>query len=407
MFLPDQWPAYYKKADGIEITDLDGNKFLDFSVMSVGATTLGYNDPDVNRAVKKVIGNGSTSTLNASEDVELAELLIKLHPWADMARFARSGGEAVSIAVRIARAATKKDKVAFCGYHGWHDWYLASNLADDKNLDGHLLPGLNPLGVPRNLIKSALPFSYNNFNELKSIVAANDIGTIIMEPMRHTSPHKGFLEEVRKIANKIHAVLVFDEISIGWRLTVGGSHLVFGVTPDIAIFSKAMSNGFPMAAVIGKKEIMSVAQDTFISSTSWTERTGPAAALATIKKMKAKNVPKHLEKIGKLIEAGWVKLAKKHKLNLSFIGPYPLITFSFNYPGALELKTLFTQEMLKRGFLAGLTVYVSFAHKESHVKKYISACDEVFGIIQRAIITNTIKRLLEGPVAHSGFKRLT
>ena len=409
MFLPDQWPAYYKKAKGVEVWDLDGNKYVDMSYMSVGAATLGYADSDVNKAVARAVKHGSISTLNSPEEVELAELLLKLHPWAGMVRYARTGGESMAIAVRIARAYSGKDKVAFCGYHGWSDWYLSSNLSDNKNLDGHLLSGLEPAGVPRVLKGTSFPFRYNHLEDLKKIIHQHpDIGVIVMEPIRHHEPKKGFLEGARKIADKTGAVLVFDEISIGWRLNVGGAHMLYGVRPDIAVFAKAMSNGYPMAAIIGKKGVMQSAQNTFISSTYWTERIGPVAALTTIKKMLRLNVPARLKKTAALIGGGLRKLAQNHNLKITVDDSVPVVVFSFDYgERAQALKTLFTQEMLKRGFLATNAVYVSYAHKNSHIKKYFKAVDKVFGIIKKAAESEKPEKLLKGPVAHSGFKRLT
>ncbi|MFA4941298.1 MAG: aminotransferase class III-fold pyridoxal phosphate-dependent enzyme [Patescibacteria group bacterium] len=407
MFLPNQWPSYYKKAKGIEIWDLDGNKFIDMSYMGVGSCILGYADKNVNKKVKETVDAGNMTTLNSPEEIELAEFLIKMHPWADNVRYARTGGEAASIAIRIARAYTGKSKVAFCGYHGWHDWYLSSNLSNKKNLIGHLLPGLNPRGVPKELINTAFPFHYNKIGELENIIKKHDIGVIIMEPSRHQEPEDNFLEKVRGISNRIGAVLIFDEISSGFRRNIGGVHLLYKVNPDIAIFGKAMSNGYPMSAVIGKKKIMQAAQDSFISSTYWTERIGPAAALATIKKMQSKKVPKHIDFIGKNIGIGWKKIAKKYNLDINVDGPNPLINFTFNHKDSQKIKTLFTQEMLKRGFLATTTVYVCYSHKKEHIKKYLKSVDEVFNIISQATIKNKIDSLLEGPVAHSGFQRLT
>ena len=408
MFLPERWPAYMKHAKGIEVTDLDGKKYLDFSIMAVGACTLGYADSDVNRAVKKVIDEGSMTTLNSPEEVELARVLLKLNPWAAMVRYARTGGEAVAIGIRIARAYAKKDTVAFCGYHGWHDWYLSTNLAHGKNLEGHLLSGLEPHGVPQQLAGVSLPFRYNHIEELEALVAAHaDIGVIVMEPIRHQEPMDGFLKKVRAIADRIGAVLVFDEVSAGFRLRVGGAHALYGVTPDIAVYAKGMSNGYPMAAIVGQREVMQSAETSFISSTYWTERVGPAAALATIKKMREKKVPRHLEKTGKSIEKVWQAAAKKTGLAIATEGPYALVTFAFEYPNKQELKTLFIQEMLRRGFLAAQTVYVSFAHKEAHVKKYAKAIHEVFLLISEAIRTDSVRKRIEGPLAHMGFARLT
>ena len=407
MFLPDLWPSYYNKAKGVEIWDLDGNKFIDMSIMGVGACILGYADEDVNEAVKKVIDKGSMATLNSPEEVELAELLLKIHPWAECVRYARTGGEAMTIAIRIARAYTNKDKIAFCGYHGWHDWYLSSNLADNANLDGHLLPGLDPKGVPRGLIKTAIPFEYNNIEKLESIVRENDIGVIVVEPIRHQEPLNNFLKRVREIANDIQAVLIFDEITSGWRLTTGGAHLLYNVNPDIMVSAKAISNGFPMSAIIGKGSIMDAAQKSFISSTYWTERIGPTAAIATINKLQDKKVPIHLDKIGKIIGDGWKKLANKHNLNIDILPPNALVTFNLNYKNAQELKTLFIQEMLKRGFLASTSVYVSYSHNEIHINEYYNNVDAVFGILKQAIEQKNVLNLLEGPIAHTGFQRLT
>jgi len=408
MFLPDFWTAYYEKAKGCRVWDLDGNKYTDMSYMGIGACILGYADKDVDSAVKTAVDKGSMCTLNCPEEVELAELLCKLHPWAEMVRYARTGGEAMAIAVRIARAKTGKDLVLFCGYHGWHDWYLSANLADDKALDGHLLPGLKPKGVPRVLKNSAIPFSYNNIKGFLSLVDKykNKIGTVIMEPVRNYYPEKGFLETIREITEKLKIVLIFDEITSGWRLNLGGAHLKFGVNPDIAVFGKGISNGYPMAAIIGKSEVMEVAQETFISSTYWTERIGPVAALATIRKLKERDVPSHLINIGKKIQNGWRESAEKNRLKISVSGIYPLGHFSFNYEDPLILKTLFTQLMLERGFLATDSFYASYAHREKNVEKYLEVVDEAFEFIARAIKENKVKKYLKGPICHSGFRRL-
>ena len=409
MFLPNQWPSYYKKAKGVDVWDLDGNKYIDMSLMGVGSCILGYADSNVNKAVKKVINAGSMCTLNSPEEVELAELLCKLHPWADQVRYARTGGEAMAVAVRIALAYSGKEKIAFCGYHGWQDWYISSNLANDKNLDGHLLFGLEPRGVPRVLKNTTIPFHYNKIEELEDIVAQNkDIGVIVVEPLRFQEPEHNFLGRVRKIANKTRTVLIFDEITSGWRFNIGGVHLKYGVNPDIAVFAKGISNGFPMAAIIGKKKVMEAAQTTFISSTYWTERIGPAAALATINKMIDKKVPTHLEKMGRLIIKGLKQSANRNGLDITIIGLPALLHISFNYDkDSQAVRTLFTQEMLKRGILASAGIYVAHSFKKEHVRRYLEKVDEVFALLKKVIEKNKIYDLLKGPVAHEGFKRLT
>jgi len=407
LHLPEQWPSYFKKAKGVEVIDLDGNKYIDMSYMGVGPYILGYADDDVNRKVKKVIDDSNASTLNSPEEVELAELLIKLHPWAGMVRYARTGGEAVAIAIRIARAHTKKDKIAFCGYHGWHDWYLSANLSNKNNLKGHLLPGLSPKGVPRALINTTIPFYYNKIEQLEKIISKNRIGIIVMEPSRHKEPENEFLKKVRNLANRNNIILIFDEVSSGFRRNIGGVHLLYDVIPDIAVFGKAMSNGYPMAAIIGKKKVMKAAEETFISSTYWTERIGPVAAIATIKKLKQKNVPAHIDLIGKKIGEGWRRLAKKHALNINVSGPNALINFSFNYSNAQEIKTYFVQEMLEQGYLASTIVYISYSHKFKHLKKYLESVDKVFYKIKIFLDEGSIRTKLKGSIAQKGFKRLT
>lgn len=408
MFLPEQWPSYFSRAKGVEIWDLDGNKFIDMSLMGVGPCILGYADDDIDGAVKEAIEAGTMTTLNCPEEAVLANVMLEIHPWAQMVRYARCGGEAMAVAVRIARAKTGKDLILFCGYHGWHDWYLSANLADDQALDGHLLPGLEPKGVPRSLKGTAIPFSYNEADGFLELVNKHkgNIAAVVMEPIRNHYPAEGFLETIRKKTEESGVVLIFDEITSGWRLNLGGAHLGFAVNPDIAVFAKAMSNGYPMAAVIGKAEIMQAAQDTFISSTYWTDRIGPTAALATIKKLKENNVSQHLIRVGKGIQDGWMKLARKHKVKISVCGIYPLGHFSFDYKESSVLKTLFTQLMLDEGFLATTAFYASYSHRENHIKDYLKAVDKAFSFISKAIKDGNPAGYLKGPVCHSGFRRL-
>jgi glutamate-1-semialdehyde 2,1-aminomutase len=410
MFLPDQWPAYYSSARGCQVVDLDGKSYQDLSYMGIGACILGYADPDVNAAVVAAVNKGSMSTLNAPEEVELAELMIALHPWGEMVRYARTGGEAVAIAVRIARAATGRDKVLFCGYHGWHDWYLAANLSNDAALDGHLLPGLSPSGVPRQLRQSSYPFTYNNTDEFLKLAVEHkgEIGAVVMEPIRNFEPEAGFLPAIRRECSDQGMALIVDEVSAGFRLNVGGAHLKLGVEPDIAVFAKGIGNGFPMAVVMGKKCFMEAAQGSFISSTYWTERTGPVAAIATIRKMIDMNVPEHLVRMGQKVQLGWAELGQRHGLRLHVGGIPPLSHFSFDQVSdGLACKTLFTQEMLKRGFLATTACYLSLAHTDAVMAGYLAACDEVFRIIAAAAAGSGVTALLEGPVCHSGFRRLS
>lgn len=406
MFLPDQWPAYFSKAKGCKVWDMDDNEYIDMSIMGIGTNILGYGHPEVDNAVRETIDLGNMSTFNCPEEVYLAEKLIELHPWADMVRIARSGGEANAIAIRIARAASGKDKVAICGYHGWHDWYLSANLGDDKNLDGHLLPGLEPNGVPRNLRGTVFPFNYNNFAELKALVDTHDIGVIKMEVQRNKEPEDNFLDNIRQLATDRGIVLIFDECSSGFRQTLGGLHKVYGVEPDMAMFGKALGNGYAITATIGKREVMEAAQNTFISSTFWTERIGPTAALKTLEVMERLKSWDTITSTGLDIRAGWQRLADKCGLKIDHWGLPALTGFSFQGPNALAYKTLLTQEMLGSGYLAGNSVYVCTEHNAEVVAGFFEALDPVFTLIKECEEGRDVMSLLKGPVCHGGFKRL-
>ncbi len=406
---PDQWPAYFREARGCEVWDLDGKHYYDVGTSGVGACLLGYRDPDVTRAVQRRIALGSCCTLNAPEQVELAKLLCELHPWAEQARFARTGGEVMTVAVRIARATTDRSLVAICGYHGWHDWYLAANLGESDALRGHLLPGLDPLGVPRELRGTAMTFTYNNREELKRIVDEHGdrLAVVVMEPCRYHDPEPGFLEFVRDEAHRVGAVLIFDEITIGWRMALGGVHLRLGVSPDMAVFSKTTGNGHPMGAVIGTSEAMEGAHTSFISSSYWTEGVGPAAALATIGKMREADVPAHCERIGGMMQEVWRTEAERHGLPVEVDDGYgALAHFAFQHPLAAALKTLYVQLMLERGYLAGPAIYVTMAHTDKIIDKHAGAVGEVFAEIAEALKKDEVEKRLKGPVVHSGFSRL-
>lgn len=408
MFLPEQWPAYYSRAKGAQVWDLDGREFIDMSLMGIGACVLGYADDDVDAAARAAIEAGVMCTLNAPEEVELAELLCEIHPWAEMVRYARSGGEAMAIAVRIARAASGRDVVAFCGYHGWSDWYLAANLANEGGLDGHLLPGLDPAGVPRGLAGTALPFHYNDLAALEAIVRerGKEIGAIVIEPLRSSEPAPGFLEGVRRIAKEVGAVLVFDEVSSGFRSLAGGIHLRLGVEPDLAVFAKGMSNGYPMAAIIGRASVMDAAQRTFISSTFWTDRIGPAAALATIAKHRRERVGEHLDRIGKAVHAVWRRSSERNGLRVAIHGQPVLSHYELETERSREVHTYVNQALLGAGILGSRNFYASYAHTEAHVDAYEKALDSAFGDVARALSDGSIDRILKGPVHHTGFARL-
>jgi len=406
MFLPERWPAYFSKAKDCRVWDLDGNVYTDMCIMGIGTNTLGYGHPEVDDAVRRVIDAGNMSTLNCPEEVYLAERLVELHPWAHMVRLARTGGEANAIAIRIARAASGRDAVAFCGYHGWPDWYLAANLGDRQNLAGHLLPGLDPKGVPSTLRGTVMPFRYNDYPELEAIVRDHAIGAIVMEVSRSTDPEPGFLQNVRRLATEKGIVLLFDECTSGFRQTFGGVHKMYGVEPDMAMFGKTLGNGYAITAVIGRRDVMEAAQQSFISSTFWTERIGPAAALKTLEVMERERSWERITATGRAIGERWQALAGRHGLPLELNGLPALIGFSFPLPDMLKYKTLITQEMLKKGYLATTAVYACTDHTERVLDGYFDALDQLFALIKQCENGVDVDALLEGPVCHAGFTRL-
>lgn len=405
MFAPDVWPAYYSKAKGCRVWDLDDREFIDVSIMAVGACILGYADDEVDDAVVSALRDGVSSSLNCAEEVKLAEAFIELHPWFDMVRYARSGGEAMGMAVRIARAKTRRDTVMFSGYHGWNDWYLAANLADSAGLDGQLMPGLEPNGVPRGLAGTAIPFAANSIDSIREKVRGKEkqIAAIVIEPARGEEAPAGYLQSLRELATEIGAVLIFDEITSGFRMCAGGIHRSYGVYPDMAVFAKSMANGYAMSVVIGTEKVMQAAQTTFISSTNWTDRIGPTAALATLKKYQRLGVEKHLITAGERVKQIWRSAAEEHGLEISVTGLPTLAAFSFKNPAATAMNTRFTIEMLKRGFLGFRQFKPSLAHQSAELDKYQRAVGEVFGILT----TDPHGKGLDTPVHHSGFQRLT
>ena len=407
---PDYWPAYSAEAHGCTIKDLDGRTYRDFSSNGIGACLLGYADPFVSEAVIRTVRSGSMSSLNPPEEVELADRLCAIHPWAEQVRFARTGGETLALAVRIARAATDRSIVVVSGYHGWSDWYLACNLGDSDALRGMWLAGVPPYGVPSELRGTSIPLTHGDFARLEELFTkfGNKIAAVVAEPCRRMYPTPGFLEKMRALCNQYGSALIFDEVTIGWRWRFGGSHLSFGVTPDLAAFAKALGNGHPIGAVIGTRQMMQSAEKSFISSTYWTERVGPVAALATLQRMEESRVWEHAQKIGAAVVAHWKRLAAKYALPLVVQSEEDfacLAAFSFSGERAAELRTLYTRYMIDEGFLAGSAFYPTLAHSEKDVSDFGEALDRVFAKLRDAL---DAKQPILPPeaIALSGFQRL-
>lgn len=406
MFLPDHWPVYFEKAKGCHVWDLDGNKYIDTSIMGIGTNVLGYGHPKVDEAVKNAAMLGNMSTLNCPEEVYLAEKLLEIHPWAAKAKFARSGGEANAIALRIARAKSNKKNVAICGYHGWHDWYLSVNLTNSDGLNEHLLPGLSTQGVNPSLANTTYPFKYNDFDQLKVLVEENDVGVIFMEVMRNQEPTPEFLKDIRKLATDNNAILIFDECTSGFRKSFGGLHLNYDVYPDLAMFGKALGNGYAITAVLGTEEVMEAANESFISSSFWTERIGNVAALKTLEIMEETESWAVIDANGRKVLQNWEKLAASHGFEIETSGLPALASFKFKGQENLVFKTYITQEMLKCGFLASNSFYSSVAHNSQIMDQYFNELDGVFKNLANYENLSDVAQSLDGDVCASGFARL-
>ncbi len=409
LFDEKSWPSYFSRCQGAEVWDLDGIRRIDFTG-GVGAILLGHADRDVNAAVHRRVSLGSYCTLASPEEVELADLLLELHPWAGKVRYARGGGEALALAVRIARAATGRSGVAFCGYHGWSDWYLAANLGDEAALDGHLLPGLQPQGVPRELAGTAVPFRYNDPASFQSAMEKmrGKLAAVVMEPMRSEMPRDGFVQQVADACRAAGAVFVLDEVTSGWRFGFPGAAPGLGITPDIAVYAKAMSNGFPSGAVVGRNEVMQGADSSFISSSYWTDGVGPAAALACVRKMRRHSVQAQVWQLGERLQQALRDAASRHPSLRIQVGGMPCApSFAFQLGGeSAAAKALCIRGMLARGFLFSSQLYAMWPHTEDHVKAMTAALDEVLaGIAQ---ISEGGRLRAEAGVAEisTGFARL-
>lgn len=376
---PEVYPAYCKRAKGITVTDAETDKdYQDFYLMNVGANVLGYRCEEVDNAVIQAIARGQSSSLNFPEEIELTRLLLTLHPWAQMARYTRSGGEAIAVAARIARAATGRSRILHCGYHGWTDVAQASGV-------------ITTTGIPKELHGTTVPFKFNcSESELEAIVQNVPPAAIIVEPVRYQEPRKGWLDYIQSLANRAGAIFIIDEISSGFRFNLGGAHLTMNIKPDIAVFSKAMGNGYPIAAVIGTRDIMRAAERTFISSTTWSERIGFAAAIATIQKMWSEDVFEYTYSIGQKV-AQYLDMR-----GLKVTGRPQMLHIDFN---TTKDATLYTQLMLEKGYLAGNQFYPSTAHGIEDTQRFLKAAGE------------TLKQMpneqLRGPVKQEGFPRLT
>ena len=374
----ENWPSYFVRSKKINIWDSENIKYLDLSLMGVGTNILGYSNNFVNKAVIKSIKNGNMSSLNSIEEIELAERIISLHPWSEQATFTRSGGEANAVAIRIARAASVNKNVAVCGYHGWHDWYLAANLNKKNSLKNHLMNNLNIKGVPKNLSGTVHSFNFNDIKSLIKLIENKKIGIIKMEVGRDETPKNKFLEKVREISNKNKIILIFDECTSGFRINNGGLHLKYKVDPDMAIFGKALGNGHAINAIIGKKDLMKKKNESFISSTFWSERSGYSAAIATLKEMERIKSWDLITNYGEYIKDTLKKIAKRHKIKIKISGLSSLIKYEIISQNWNIYRKFIIDEMLKNKILGTNVIYVSIYHDKTQFIKYFETLEEIF-----------------------------
>ncbi len=403
-------PIYAESACGARFRDVDGHEYIDW-VSGIGAIILGYADPVVDEAVIRQIRSGTMTSINHELELELAEWLVERIPCAEMVRYAKGGGEACCIAVRIARGATGRDKILFCGYHGWHDWYLAANWSSDKSLDTHLFPGIEPIGVPRVLEGTAIPFPYGDLEALAQALDehSGQVAAVMLEPLRSVWPPEGYLAGVARLARQHGAVLIFDEVSTGFRPSAAGIQPVVGVTPDMAVFAKSISNGYPMAAVVGRREVMAPAAQMFISSTYWSDPIGLRAALATLQEVQRRDVPGQLAAFGKTLKEELNRLAEECGLAVSAEGVdfHPHLRFHVD-DAALQAKlnTYYTQEMAKRGCHGYASFYLNAAQGPAELEQTLAAARETFDLLAQALDRQDLDERLECPVGQDAFRRL-
>ncbi len=403
-------PIYAERASGARFWDVDGFEYIDW-MSGIGSILLGYADPMVDEAVREQMTRGTVYSINHQLEVELAEALCQAIPCAEMVRYAKCGGEACAIAIRIARGVTGRDKVLFCGYHGWHDWYLAANLSTQANLSAHLFPGIEPTGVPKCLDGTAIPFGFGDAAALGDLLDAHrgEVAAIIMEPIRSELPPEGYLAAVAQLAREHEAVLIFDEVSAGLRFGLGGAQQSLGVTPDMAVFAKSLSNGYPMAAVVGRREVMEPAGRMFISSTYWSDTIGLRAALTTLAETARRGVPAQLAALGAALKLRLNDAAAAAGLDAHCRGVdvHPHLHLNISDPLLRgQATTLYMQEMAKRGCHGGLAFYLNAAQGEAELEQTAAAAAEVFEILRDALASGTVATRLECEVKLDSFRRL-
>ena len=373
----DFWPTHYDSAKGTEVY-IGKEKYIDLSISGIGACALGYANEYVDNAVIRQIKNGVASSLNSHLETQAAEKLLSHHKWADSVRFSKSGGEAMAIAVRMARSATGREKIGFCGYHGWHDWYLASNIGNKDNLNDHLLSNLDPTGVPTSLKGTSIPFKFDSIDSFLNLFDkydATDYAAIVLEPARDKRADLNWLKFIKEFCQKNNIVLIFDEISSGFRATTGGIHKEHSVEPDLCVFAKALGNGFPISAIIGMSSIMLPGGNNFISSTNWTESSGLAAMIAVLDFYEENNVGRFINSFGEKWQNSISQIRTPLDVKISTKGIGGLSGWKINSQGD-AFRTYFSYNALNKGYLVSNRLYPNYAMHEDHINQYAELMEE-------------------------------
>ena len=402
-------PIYTAHAKGARFTDVDGNEYIDW-MNAVTAIILGHADDVVDGAVKEQIDRGSLYSLSSPLEIELAEILVDTIPSAEMVRYTKGGGEACAVAVRIARGTTGRDKILFSGYHGWHDWYQSANYLADPETDEFPFAGIEPIGVPRALAGTALPFTYGDLDGLERLFAANkgEVAAVMMEAMRSEPPPPGYLAAVKAMCHANDALFILDEVSSGWRLALGSAQEWLGVTPDISTFAKSMSNGYAMGCVVGSRAAMEPASRMFVSSSYWSETVGLAASIATITELKRRNGPARFRELGEKLRAALAEAIDAVGIAASVTGVHTMPTLAFDLPDpALKkpIETLFMQEMVKRGIFCHMAFTATLAHTDEDIALTAAAAAEALEIVKRGM-AGELDALLESEAKREPFRRL-
>ena len=402
-------PIYADHAKGSRFVDVDGNEYIDW-VNAVTAIILGHADDVVDGAVREQIDKGSLFTLNSPLEIELAELLIDTIPSAEMVRYTKGGGESCAVAVRIARGTTGRDKILFSGYHGWHDWYQSANYLVDPESGEFPFAGIEPTGVPKALAGTAIPFIYEDLDNLRQLFEENkgEVAAVMMEPMRSERPKEGYLEAVKELCHANGALLIFDEVSSGWRISLGSAQEWLGVTPDMSVFAKAMSNGYPMGCVVGSREAMEPADRMFISSSYWSDNIGLAASVTTISELKRRNSTEFFKEFGEKMAAALQDAVDAVGISARVTGIHTAPTLSIEVPDPdmkKPIDTLFIQEMAKRGVFAPTSFKATMAHTDEDIAITAEAAADSMRVIMRAL-EGELDTLLEAEIGREPFRRI-